>query len=274
MMVHIVLGEGVTGTIRYLMGEGNDRETGERRTLAEGAAPRAELLGGQNFGFAVADAADLDLARRMMEWSARPENQAGRAKTCVKDCLHMSLSWEKGQEPSEEEMIEAAQSLLKSLGMEGARAVFVAHSDTTHRHMHVAASRIDPATRKTFSDFEINLKSQAWGLHWERDHGQRSQNENRQKQHKILDAIEARDGAAIVAALTERVPTFTARELDKALRLGIEDKRELAKFKGEILAHQNVIGLRLGGRCGRARYRRAGGEGCGRAHCRRDACRI
>jgi ATP-dependent exoDNAse (exonuclease V) alpha subunit len=35
-----------------------------------------------------------------------------------------------------------------------------------------------------------------------------------------------------------------ARELDKALRLGIEDKRELAKFKGEILADQNVIGLR------------------------------
>jgi hypothetical protein len=62
-------------------------------------------------------------------------------------------------------------------------------------------------------------------LQWEREHGQRSQNPNRQKQHKILDAIEARDGAAIVAILTERSPTFTGRELDRALsyEVGLEE---------------------------------------------------
>jgi hypothetical protein len=205
---------------------------------------RAEILGGQNFGFALESAADLEVARCMMEWSAKPENQAGRAKKCVNDCLHVSLSWEKGQEPSREEMTEAAQGFLKSVGMENARAIFIAHSDTPHRHMHIVASRIDPTTRKTFSDFEINTKSQAWGLQWERERGQRSQNPNRQKQHKILDAIEARDGAAIVAILTERSPTFTGRELDKALSYGLPDRKELAKFEGEILADQNVIGLR------------------------------
>ena len=37
--------------------------------------------------------------------------------------------------------------------------------------------------------------------------------------HKIIDAVEARNGAAVADLLTERSPTFTARELDKALQL-------------------------------------------------------
>jgi ATP-dependent exoDNAse (exonuclease V) alpha subunit len=243
MIPHIAVGMGLTGTVRYVMGQGNDHETGERLTLGEGEVSRAEILGGQGFGFEIKSADDIDLARRMMEWSAKPENQASKGIKCTKDCLHASLSWEKGQEPSKAEMVEAAQSFLKALGMGSARAVFVTHDDTPHKHMHIVASRIDPETRKTFSEQYAYALGQAWGLKWERDHGQRSQNENRQKLHKILDAIEARDGAAIVAALTERTPTFTARELDRALFLGMRDKEDRAKFRAEIVAGKNVIGL-------------------------------
>ena len=242
MIPHIAVGMGLTGTVRYVMGQGNDHETGERLTLGEGEVSRAEILGGQNCG-EIKTAADIDLARRMMEWSAKPENQASKGIKCTKDCLHASLSWEKGQEPSKAEMVEAAQSFLKALGMGSARAVFVTHDDTAHKHMHIVASRIDPTTRKTFSEQYAYALGQAWGLKWERDHGQRSQNENRQKLHKILDAIEARDGAAIVAALTERTPTFTARELDRALFLGMPESGERAKFRAEIVAGKNVIGL-------------------------------
>jgi len=218
---NVSLGKGVTGAIAYTLGQGNDPMTKERLTLADGEKSRATILGGQNFGFDIKSADDLDLARRVMEWSAMPDNQAGRTKKCVKDCLHVSLSWEKGQQPSKAQMVEAAQSYLASIGMEKARAVFVAHDDTDHAHLHIVASRIDPTTRRTFSDSEINLKSQAWALHWERQQGLVPQNENRKALHKLLDAIEARDGAAIVAALTERTPTFTARELDRALAYGV-----------------------------------------------------
>ena len=243
MIPHIAVGMGLTGTVRYVMGQGNDHETGERLTLGEGQVSRAEILGGQNLGFEIKSADDIDLARRMMEWSAKPENQASKGIKCEKDCLHASLSWEKGQQPSKAEMVEAAQSFLAGIGMEKARAIFVTHDDTEHKHMHIVASRIDPETRKTFSERYIFAQGQAWGLKWERDHGQRSQNENRQKLHKILDAIEARDGAAIVAALTERTPTFAARELDRALFLGMPDSEERAKFRAEILADKNIIGL-------------------------------
>jgi hypothetical protein len=43
-----------------------------------------------------------------------------------------------------------------------------------------------------------------------------------------------------VEALTARTPTFTARELDKALSYGALTKDERATFRGEILAQQNV----------------------------------
>jgi Relaxase/Mobilisation nuclease domain len=238
------LGKGITGSLAYVMGQGNDPVTKKRLELGEGEKSRAEILGGQNFGFEIDSADRLDIARRLMEWSALPDNQASRGKKCVNDCLHVSLSWEKGQEPDKAEMAEAARSFLKSVGMEHARAVFVAHDDTAHRHVHVVASRIDPASCKTISDSDMRIKSQTWALHWERDHNQRSQNESRQARHKIIDAIEARDIPAIVENLTARSPTFTARELDNALAYGKLDKKERAAFRAEILAHQNIVGLR------------------------------
>ena len=179
-----------------------------------------------------------------MEWNGKPENQASKGSKCEKDCFHASLSWEPGQTPSKQEMVEAAQGFLKALGMENAQAVFIAHHDTDHAHLHIVASRLDPLTGKTYSQENDFALGQAWALQWEREHGQISQNEGRQQLHKLVEAIEARNGAALVEALTARTPTFTARELDKALSYGALGKDEKAEFRAEILAQQNVIGLR------------------------------
>ena len=244
MIPNIVKGRGISGAIAYGMGQGNDAETGKRKSLETGKSGRAEILGGQNFGFEIDDADKLDLARRMMEWNGKAENQASRGRKCEKDCLHASLSWEKGQEPTREDMTEAAKGFLKTLGMEKAQAVFIAHNDTEHKHLHIIASRLDPATGKTFSQEDDFAKAQAWGVKYEREHGQTPENEARRNLHKIVDAIEAHDGRAIVANLTQRTPTFTARELDKALSYGGLSKDERAAFRGEILADKNVIGLR------------------------------
>ena len=243
MIPNIVKGRGITGALAYVMGQGED-ENGKRIELVPGEKSRAEILGAQNIGFEIESAADLDLARRMMEWNGKEENQASKWRKCEKDCLHASLSWEPGQNPTRDEMIAAAQGFLKELGMETAQAIFVAHDDTAHKHLHIVASRIDPLTGKTFSQADDFTKAQAWGLTYEREHGQIPQNESRRALHRIVDAIEARDGAGVVEALTERVPTFTARELDKALSYGRLSKEERATFRDEILASSNVIGLR------------------------------
>ncbi len=244
MIPNIVKGRGITGALAYSMGQGNDKETGERLELVPGETSRATILGGQNFGFEIETAADVELARRVMEWNGKAENQASRGRKCEKDCLHLSASWEPGQEPTAEEMLDAGKGLLKALGMENAQAVFIAHDDTPCKHIHVIASRLDPTTGKTFSQADDFTTAQSWGLYYEREHGQIPQNEARRNLHKIIDAIEARDGAALVANLTARTPTFSARELDKALSLGKLTKDERAEFRAEILADKNVIGLR------------------------------
>ena len=160
MIPNITKGRGISGTLAYAMGQGKDPETGKRRELEEGADSRANIIGGQNFGFAIDSAERLELARRMMEWNAHLDNQTSPTKKCVKDCLHMSLSWDGGQEPTREEMDRAAKSALKALGMEGAQAVFIAHNDTEHRHIHIIASRVDPLTGRTFSDTDDMRKAQ------------------------------------------------------------------------------------------------------------------
>jgi ATP-dependent exoDNAse (exonuclease V) alpha subunit len=243
VIVNIVKGRGVTGALAYAMGQGED-EDGKRIELVPGEKSRAEILGGQNFGFEIEDAADLELARRMMEWNGKEENQASRGRKCELDCLHMSLSWEPGQNPTRDEMVEAAKGSLKALGMETAQAVFIAHDDTAHKHLHIVASRIDPATGKTFSQTNDHIIAETWSLRYEREQGQIPQNQARQKQHRIMDAVEARDGAAVAEIFTERVPTFTARELDKALVYSGLNKEERTAFRSQILGDDKVIGLR------------------------------
>jgi ATP-dependent exoDNAse (exonuclease V) alpha subunit len=244
MMPNIVKGSGVTGAIRYSMGQGNDAITGARLTLEAGDRSRAEILGGQNFGFEIDSEDRLDMARRMMEWNGKAENQASRGRKCEKDCLHVSLSWGDGQTPSRAEMLDAGQSFLKSLGMENAQAVFIAHNDTDHAHIHIVASRIDPATGKTYSQKNDFIEGQKWAAQWERDHGQERAASAGKNLHGLIDAIGKRDTDAVLAHLTRDKATFSVWQLNRALSYGNLADDEGLKFRAEILAQPNVIGLR------------------------------
>jgi hypothetical protein len=244
MIPHLVKGKGISGSIAYVMGQGNDAITKQRKTLVEGEEGRAEIIGGQNFGYEINSAERVEAARCDMEWIGLPDNQASKGRKCEKDCLHASLSWEKGQNPTAEEMTAAAQGYLKALGMEKALAVFVAHDDTTHKHLHIVASRINPETFKTFSQEDDFAKGLAWSMEFEKAQGIDQLSAGRQKLHKMVDAIAARDVAALTGQLTETNPTFTAKELDKVLAYGGLSKEERAGFRAEILAAKNVVGLR------------------------------
>jgi Relaxase/Mobilisation nuclease domain len=241
MIPNIVKGKGITGSLAYMMGQGNDKLTGERIELEEGETSRAEILGGQNFGFEITGAAQLELARKIMEYNGMPAHQASRGRKCEKDCLHASLSWEPGYDPSKEEMIEAGKGLLKSLGMETAQAVFIAHTDTEHKHIHIVASRIDPNTGKTYSEVDDYINAQRWALKWERDHDQIPECEQRRALHRTVDAITIKDTATVLDNLTQRSPTFTARELDTVLKYGQLPKDERTKFRDEILGSKNGL---------------------------------
>ena len=192
MIPNIEKGTGVTGAVRYVLGQGKDKLTGAWLTLNEGETSRAQIIGGQNFPFTIDSLERLDLARRMMEFNAHPENQASKGRLCEKDCLHASLAWEPGYEPSKDEMVEAARGFLEALGMNTAQAVFIAHTDTGHKHIHIVASRIDPKTGKTFSEYDDQIKAQRWALRWERERNQLPESEQRLALHRLVTRLPSR----------------------------------------------------------------------------------
>jgi hypothetical protein len=244
VIANIAKGTGISGALAYAMGEGNDAVTNERLTLGEGEKTRAEILGGQNVGFEIDGAERLDLARRMMEWNALPENQPSRTRKCVKDCLHASLSWGDGQKPDRAEMIEAAQSFLKGIGLEKAQAAFIAHHDTDHAHIHIIASRIDPETGKTFSEKNDFITAQKWGVQWEKEHGQERSASAGKNLHGLIDAVNRRDADAVLAHVTRDKATFQKGEVTRAISYGDLSQDEQVKFRNEVLGQHRVIGLR------------------------------
>jgi Relaxase/Mobilisation nuclease domain len=141
MNPRINVGKGVTGCVRYVLGEGRDPKTGELLPNPLDGSSRVAWIGSTGFGWTVENAADAEQARREMEFDAL--NQKGQAQ---QDCMHLSLSWRIGEKPTREQMEEAARDALTKLGMGNAKALFVAHNDEDYAHVHIVASNINPAT--------------------------------------------------------------------------------------------------------------------------------
>src|ERR1700690_842838 len=112
MVPDITKGRGISGTVRYVLGQGK----GRGNDWEPGQDSRVAWISGQGFGFDIDSRADADLARRVMEFSAT--NQSSRTKRCEKDALHISLSWHPDEQPTRPQMEAAAAAALKSLGME------------------------------------------------------------------------------------------------------------------------------------------------------------
>jgi hypothetical protein len=254
MIPNIVKGAGVTGAIKYAMGQGNDPQTGERKELVPGETARARILGGQNFGFEIDSEDRLELARKMMEFQGLKQNQGSKTRKQDIDCFHASLSWGDGQKPDEAEMRLAATEFLKSIGMERARAVFVAHDDTDHAHLHIIASRIDPETGKTLVCDNDSIKAQAWALDWEKAHGQERDPVKGQNMHALRDALDQRDPEGVLSYLTQNRPTFRSSDVNRALAYGQFGAEERAKFRGEVIGHESVVGLRVNAEAPITRY--------------------
>ena len=235
------LGRGLTGAVRYAMGEGNDPATHKRKPdAANDDESRVAWVSSQGFDdWIPQNRVGVEAMRRIMEGMA--SRQTSKTKSCKKDCLHLVLSWREGENPQRDEMERAAREALAAVGMEKARAIFVAHRDTENAHLHIVASRINPETGKAFSDSNSFPKWQKWALQWEREHGQ-IQCPEREKRSQLQAAIEELNASAVLDLMTHHQSTFTGKELDRQL-YKYANKRTAAEFKAKILAKADVIQL-------------------------------
>lgn len=234
-------GKGITGAVRYILGEGRHPETGELNILAAGEKTRVDWFGGVNFGFEVETREDADLARRMMEFDA--QNQSSRTRRCEMDCVHLCLSWRPGEEPTREQMTAAAKDALASMGMGNARALFASHNDEGYAHIHIVASKINPETGKAYDLKENFLKLSRWAEAYEIEHSGGIICTRRQEANQLRDAIEKRNAGAVLELMTQQRSTFKERDLDRSLAKQIKNRAERGVFLREILTRPEVVSL-------------------------------
>ena len=160
---NIVKGKGITGSIAYVMGQGNDRETGKRKKLEEGQEARARILGGQNFGFEIDSAERLEIARRDdgMERQAGQPSSSGRK--CEKDCLaRLAVVGERAGTRPPKKCRRRRRAFSNRLAWRRRRR-FLSRMTTprTSTFTSSPAGSI-PTTGKTFSQEDDFAKGQAW----------------------------------------------------------------------------------------------------------------
>ncbi|WP_276956337.1 relaxase/mobilization nuclease domain-containing protein [Jonquetella anthropi] len=77
-------------------------------------------------------------------------NALATANTRCQDPVeHVVMSWREGEIPTQEQMNEAVDILLKEYEAEQCKVVFSAHQNTENIHLHVCLNRIDPDTYRT-----------------------------------------------------------------------------------------------------------------------------
>jgi hypothetical protein len=122
--------------------------------------------------------AEPELAWRWMAYTARHagilKQDAGVAATgrkLAKPVYTLSLSWSPEENPSREEMVAAAQSALKAIGLSKCQTLLVAHNDEPHPHIHALVNLVDPDSGKVRDPGLDKRKLSRWAEDFEKRHG-------------------------------------------------------------------------------------------------------
>lgn len=75
-----------------------------------------------------------------------------------KPFYHMAVSWHEQEQPTDAQQIEAADYLLKALGLDEHQAVIAIHRDTAQAHFHIIVNTVHPQTGKVWSKSNDRLR--------------------------------------------------------------------------------------------------------------------
>jgi hypothetical protein len=96
---------------------------------------------------------DPEVALKVMAWTAQHARElkeiSGQKLTgrqAENPVYTYCLAWAPDQNPDRAHMIEFGRRSLDALGLADHEALFVAHNDTDHLHLHVIANRVHPVT--------------------------------------------------------------------------------------------------------------------------------
>jgi hypothetical protein len=165
--------------------------------------------------------------------SAAGEHTSGRP--LEKPVMTISLAWHPSERPGAGEMEKAADSYLRCMGWDQHQAVYIAHNDTDHAHVHIILNRVHPETGKVLDDAFSKNRSQMWARDYEREHGRIWCEEREGKDYTRpndrpphglphREAIEAREEARRYSGLEAAAMTLDAREKELLSRRHQEER--------------------------------------------------
>lgn len=102
------------------------------------------------------------------------KRQAGLStagRKCENPVKTISMSWHPSEQPTPDQMLEAADSYLGKMGWGEHQAMLIGHKDTEHAHLHIILNRVHPETGRVLDDFNDFKRSQTWALDYEREQG-------------------------------------------------------------------------------------------------------
>ena len=77
-----------------------------------------------------------------------------------KPYYHLVLSWHPLERPTDDQMIEAMDQLVRTLGLEEHQIAIGIHDDTPRRHIHAVANTVHPTTGKVWSKTNDQQKAE------------------------------------------------------------------------------------------------------------------
>lgn len=77
-----------------------------------------------------------------------------------KPYYHMAASWHALEQPTNAQMMEAADYLIKAMGLEEHQAIIAIHRDKAEAHFHVVVNTVHPATGKVWSKSNDHLRAE------------------------------------------------------------------------------------------------------------------
>ena len=223
MIARIGTGSGFGGVGQYLLHDKDHAKTSERVAWT---ATR-NTVSGRAAG-----------ALNEMQWTSDNSNNikqmyggsmAGR-KHNRNSVLHGSLSWHPEQKPTREEMQAAADEAIRAQGLEEHQAVYIAHNDEKHRHIHFVVNLINPMTGRKATQSMSKRKLSTWAHGYEKREGKLYCQEREKNQQR----------------LKQREKNVRYRETPHDRKAEIKAMYEQSKDRAEFAAKARAAGLELG----------------------------
>lgn len=75
-----------------------------------------------------------------------------------KPYYHLVLSWHEHEQPTDDQMFNAADHMIKSLGLDEHQIVIGSHHDTERKHIHLICNTVHPITGKVWSKSHDHMR--------------------------------------------------------------------------------------------------------------------